>query len=143
MKKFFLLLVAVLICWQSSGDEYKEYYDKKNGYKGEAICLYMGLKGDMYKDDIYSLRDKFIHFHINNGLVEGINEVKKLTKEEIFLIWSALEEYNYAENEVYVLNIKKEKYPGYQWVYYIWVQITDNGNSFIWTGANVCAKSKS
>lgn len=142
MKKFFLLLVVILIYCQTSfaGDLYKKYYDKKNGYKGESCCMYVGCKGDGTPfSDIYEQRDFCIR---TQSAYADIFEVKKLTKEDIFLIWSALEEFNYVEDEIYHIAIKKQNYSGYQWVYWIWVQITDNGNSFIWTGLNMGWKDK-
>ena len=95
MKKKFVFIIFLLLhffCFS----EVKPYYDITNGYHGYADAIYNGYRTNEYCHQLidyqmYSFRDRFpVRKH-------------KFSNQQIFLIDSALGEYDICKNEVYVV----------------------------------------
>ena len=102
MKKAMILcLLLVLVCgsmWAQQGNfQIKWYTDSYAGYTGGAAAVY-------YKTDP--------SLSLNKVVKEGLQEKKqykfypvKMTKEEEWLFWQALNEYSYKDGELYQVTV--------------------------------------
>lgn len=123
MKKKIILCFAFTFCISLASVFGRRYEDKKNGYSGLAMATYLGTIKEI--DDwgtITLLR--------NNHEMDGhrTRDCEKLSKAESFLMWSALEEYNFKKNEVYNILI----FEGYD---YLVLTVTITGKDTLeWYG---------
>lgn len=76
----------------------KKYTDGLNNYIGEAVAECIGTT----RTD--TLNDLFLDSK-NELKADGVSvsEIKKLSLEENFLLWSALKEYDYSIGEIYTV----------------------------------------
>ncbi|MBR5966623.1 MAG: hypothetical protein IK015_10960 [Treponema sp.] len=99
MKKrivFLLLLAAGVVC---NAQQMKFYSDYNNGYQGWAGAVY-----DSSKSSDYEPLCDFTRWHAEEFAKKyntDCYKINKLTNEHSFLMWSALNEYNYKIGEVY------------------------------------------
>lgn len=71
---------------------FTKYEDKKNGYSGWACAS-------------YCRNDEFLQGFIRRRRIDSV-PYSKLTYEESFLMWSALDEYDYKKGEIYIVEIR-------------------------------------
>lgn len=97
------MLLVVAIC---SGTEFK-YYSDWQGHSGYAVAEYCTThdssvfnKPNFLDDRFRESLDDFEEGIKTLGYVKS-RDIKKLSKEESFLIWSALNEYELLDGEVY------------------------------------------
>ncbi len=98
----FSVIMSVTVLLQAEG--YKYYSDTKNGYSGSAMAFYVGTTKDINPSDYLVGYERFLR-------EKGYNIVgycTKLSKQEDFLFWAALNEYKCAAKEVYSVSIKIE-----------------------------------
>lgn len=113
------------------GGEPKIYISKD--YKGEALAEFLPSKNGM----LIQSNGEFLSISEACDLAETelagmiLGKKTKLTKEENFLIWSALNEYELLDGEVYIVGISTPPYAEGLWFQ---VMITDNGNGYTWYG---------
>ncbi|EMB24376.1 hypothetical protein E4N83_10935 [Treponema denticola] len=104
-KKILIFILMLLFVWGLEAEELKFYSFKDRGYSGYAIASYMAYMPPLdvveklaeRNEEYYKEQNAFIRY--NRG---------KLSKQESFLLWSALNEYDYEEGEMYVVVIKQE-----------------------------------
>ena len=104
-------------------------------YKGMAWAEFLPSKNGILirpNGEFQSISEVCDMYETELGMSGMILEKKtKLTKEENFLIWSALNEYELLDGEVYFVAIST---PPYTEVLSFLVMITDNGNGYTWYG---------
>ena len=104
-------------------------------YKGEALAEFLPSKNGILirpNGEFQSISEVCDMYETELGMSGMILEKKtKLTKEENFLIWSALNEYELLDGEVYFVAIST---PPYTEALSFLVMITDNGNGYTWYG---------
>ena len=133
MKKKTIICMLVLCCTMLPvmGGEPKIYISKD--YKGEALAEFLPSKNGM----LIQSNGEFLSISEACDLAETelagmiLGKKTKLTKEENFLIWSALNEYELLDGEVYIVGISTPPYAEGLWFQ---VMITDNGNGYTWYG---------
>ena len=133
MKKKTIIYMLVLCCTMLPvmAGEPKIYISKD--YKGEALTGFLPSKNGM----LIQSNGEFLSISEACDLVATehtgkiLGKKTKLTKEENFLIWSALNEYELLDGEIYLVVIST---PPYTETLSFLVMITDNGNSYTWYG---------
>ncbi len=104
-KSFFCFLFLFIFLFNSlKASEPKYYFDDINGYEGYSLAEYMGTVRTI---DPEATAIAWEQVAIEDG-AEVIKHSEKLTKQEQFLLWSALEEFEYKVNEVYYVLISQE-----------------------------------
>ena len=127
MKKRLLICIAMLIFILFSINA-QSYYDWNNGYSGSAVAYYLGTTKTINPAQVAEDAE---HNMRSIGLkVTGY--CQKLSKTESFLIWSALNEYDYNDGEVYSLVINPSNNIT---ALCLVVVITNGGKSFQWYDA--------
>ena len=130
MKKIYLLCVWLLVVvGVAYAQEFTYYYNYTNGWTGEASIKYICI------DEDGTVFDEIIEERLSGIMAEGarargyksFKPIKKLTERDWWLIWSALGEYNIADEEIYALIIKKV-----QGELFLLVRIQNNGQSINW-----------
>ncbi len=115
-KKAVVVLAIALFVATFASAEGRSYYDWENGYSGVADAIYVGTTRTLDTNEaIYSFEEG-----LRNEGFQYICPCSKLSKRDIFLLWSALNEYNYSNNEVYCVSISQ-----IGGVLYLLVVITD------------------
>ena len=133
MKKKTIICMLVLCCTMlpvmAGGPKTYMLMD----YKGEALAEFLPSKNGM----LIQSNGEFLSISEACDLVATeqtgmiLEKKTKLTKEENFLIWSALNEYELLDGEVYFVVIST---PPYTEALSFLVMITDNGNGYTWYG---------
>lgn len=104
-KKFaFFILLSTLVLYGASSQQLKSYSDYRNGFAGLASAKYQGMIYSI-NIDAHISQLKTLAYSGQNGTSNPFH-VSKLTEEQRFLMWSALNEYNYSEDEVYDIYIQ-------------------------------------
>ena len=102
MKVRCVLYVLLAVCLFSSAlfADAKKYVDYELGYSGEASITYIDIEEDRqaFFEDATKLMENFFE---EEGLKYRFTN--KFTKEEDWLVWKALNEYDYKDNEVYLI----------------------------------------
>lgn len=141
MKKKTILCMVLLCCTMLPvmAAEEKIYRDYINGYSGSAMAIFLPSKnGIVTGSNGKPLSLPEVCDSIETGAMEGLIKLgkrEKLTKEENFLIWSALNEYELLDGEVYMVGITTDPSIGYDAEFLLFlVTITDNGRGYTWYG---------
>ena len=102
-------------------------------YKGEALAEFLPSKNGMIIQPNGEFRSISEACDLLETELAGmiLGKKTKLTKEENFLIWSALNEYELLDGEVYIVEIST---PPYAEGLGVLAMITDNGNGYTWYG---------
>lgn len=126
-KKIFLfLLISILVTVSVNADsESKHYDDWANDYHGKAVASYCGTTESFNLDSAL----KEISPGIESIGFVFVSDIKKLSKEEEFLIWKSLNEYSLNDNEIYSILWNKDNS---NLAGIIYVIITNNGRNFSW-----------
>lgn len=131
MKKKTIICMLVLCCTllpvMAGGPKF--YYDYSRGYKGEAFALFENKTASIYDETL--LREVFDNYERKMqeefGWVRGRDDIK-ITKEDSFLLWSALNEYDLSAGEIYAVFVSpRNNLVGH--LIFFSVMITDNGNN--------------
>lgn len=133
MKKKTILCMVLLCCTMlpvmAGGPKF--YYDYSRGYKGEAFALFENKTASVYDETL--LREVFDNYERmiqgGYGWVRGRDNIK-ITKEDNFLIWSALNEYELSDGEVYAVFVSPRNNLKGNVMLFFSVMITNNGNNF-------------
>lgn len=115
-KAVVVLAIALFVATFASAQQGGYYHDWKNGYSGEAVATCFGTTRTVSISYTISDWQKFVQ---SKGF-QYLGPCSKLSKRDIFLLWSALNEYNYSNNEVYCVSISQ-----IGGVLYLLVVITD------------------
>ena len=94
---FFLIIVPLF------SDELRFY--SKGGYRGHAMAEYVGTTKNINPARFADEGERRV---ISVG-VPIIRYCQKLSKQECFLLWSALEQWDYSNNEIYAVTIQQGK----------------------------------
>ena len=81
--------------------EVKYYSDSKNGYSGYAAADYVGTTK---KIDPSTYLNAWLNNLYRNGYIKT-GDCNKMSNQENFLLWKALNEYDYRSNEIYAVRI--------------------------------------
>lgn len=98
------------------------YSDSSKGYSGLAGADYMGTTKNINPSKFANEFEQRLRNIISRYC-------EKLSKAENFLMWSALEQYDYYQNEIYSVTILQGKQ-----ILQLIVVIKDDGNSVDWYG---------
>ena len=113
-----LVCIVVLCCTMLPvmAAEGKIYRDYINGYSGYAIAEFFPSKNGIVtdRDGVSRSLSEFCDFCETEIKSKGtfLGKKEKITKEENFLIWSALNEYELLDEEVYVVIITTDQVLG-------------------------------
>ena len=122
----FVFVLSIVSAVPLFAGEMKNYSDWINGYSGTSGAEYMGTTTEIDLEKlIMNGRQSF------KQKAQYIGDCKKLTKEENFLLWSALNEFDYKDNEIYAVGIFWDHNTESAFLGLIAV-ITENGKSFNW-----------
>jgi len=100
--------------------EAKYYEDYWSGFKGAAVAAYEGKSGfEIQWDRSFEMLQQLL---INEGFIFSMQH--KLSKEESWLLWQVLGEYEYEDGEVYSVYISSQTQE-----LYLLVRITNNKES--------------
>ncbi|MBO5729591.1 MAG: hypothetical protein J6R67_00140 [Treponema sp.] len=131
MKKKTIIYMLVLCCTMlpvmAGGPKF--YYDYSRGYKGEAYAFFKNKTASIYDETL--LREIFDNYERKMQELYGWVRVRgdiKITKEDSFLLWSALNEYDLSTGEIYVVYVYPEN-KLVESLIFLSVMITDNGNN--------------
>jgi hypothetical protein len=103
--------------------------DYKSNYSGYAVAIYITNK---------ELNDEQFGEMIENEFFSKGREIDKLTKNNFWLCWKALDEWNIEEGETYMIICADNLYSDD--CIMIIATITDNGESFDWWGIAISRK---
>ena len=120
-----IIIFASISCLKLSAANMKPYIDWDNGYSGYANADYVGTTRTINPSQFAEEGER----RIRAFGATITRYCQKLSKSENFLLWSALNEYNYSDNEIYSVTIQQ----GMQILQLI-VVIRENGNSVDWYG---------
>ena len=131
MKKKTILCMVLLCCTilpvMARGPKF--YYDYSRGYKGGGVALFENKTASIYDETL--LREVFDNYERKMqeefGWVRGRDDIK-ITKEDSFLLWSALNEYDLSTGEIYAVFVTPINNLG-RYLIFFSVMITDNGNN--------------
>lgn len=126
-KKIFLFsLISIFVTVSVNADsESKHYDDWGNDYHGKAVASYCGTTENFDLDLVL----KEVSSKIESIGFVFVSDIKKLSKEEEFLIWKSLNEYSLNDNEIYSILWNKDNS---NLAGIIYVIITNNGRNFSW-----------
>lgn len=122
------LCMAMMCAAGAWGQQVKRYIDYANGYNGVACANYLGDERTYSK---WWSSYQYLFEHSRDApLFE--QELQKLSKEEIYLSWRALNEYNIKDGEIYSVIVSHGSLPCVT----IWmiVQITEGGKNYKYMG---------
>lgn len=100
-KAVVVLVIALFVATFASAQMLKSYYDWENGYSGKAYALYVNTTNTVDPIDVAS---SVREYSLTLGL-HYLRPAHKLSKQEYFLIKSALNEYNCSKNEIYYVTL--------------------------------------
>lgn len=147
MKKLICLAVVMPLVVAVCSGEMRYYSDWKTGYKGYVDIAYtvnlideLGSSSAFYSYNIEGLLQNLqkvrdTEFKKQMG-IDKVRDIEKLSKEENFLLWSALNEYELSDGDMYSVTCTSSLQPGPKPTSkYFSIVIINNGNSFKWVGA--------
>ena len=104
-KKIVLLSFFLFILSQISANELKWYSDFSTGYCGYAGASYKGTTSTVNPGQLATTIEQGYR---SMGVFHFINHPQKLSKQQNFLLWEALREYDIVNNGVYVVMIAEK-----------------------------------
>ena len=116
-------------------DNLKHYYDKQKGLEGWSNVEFIGLNSELEKQGIDFVQ--IANLAKQEALKAGepaITDCNELSELESFLVWSALNEYDYEEDETYIVGITTKEPETADSGLCLFVTITYGGKSFDWSG---------
>lgn len=123
-KKLIMTITAVLLTMASATAEW--YYDWNTGYGGNVLVMYAGSNKNGVS--LETVRDNGLNNLRKNTILRVGNKIDKLTKEQSWLAWKAIErEYDYREGDIFYLTIATTSS-----CIAIFAEITASGKSFYW-----------
>lgn len=124
-KRIIVLLVCIFSCFIPlfSADS-KFYSDFENGWCGYSRADYIGTTRNVNPSQFAAEAERRV-----KSFFRITRYCEKLSRQENFLLWSALGEYDYKDNEVYSVVIEQDKE-----TLNLIVVINDNGNNCSWYG---------
>lgn len=142
MKKLICLAATMLLVVAVCSGQIK-YYSDWQGHSGYAAAEYCGNLIDTLGSSsaFYSYNIEGFLQNLQRSQTElkeqfgfdKVRDIEKLSKEENFLIWSALNEYELSDGDAYVVSCTTSlMQPNLK---YFTVVIINNGKSFKWVGA--------
>lgn len=141
MKKLICLAVVMLVVAVCSG-RVRYYSDQSTGYEGNAAADYVG--NTVTKRGMFSTFDELVDYVKTDSIsmfdteeLFKVRYIEKLSKEESFLIWSALNEYDYEDGDLYAVTVDPPELWGVLGWRLFGVCITNNGKSFKWVGIEI------
>lgn len=139
MKKKLIMSAVVLMLSMvtAMAKDAKYYSDSANGYGGIARAEYLGT-AETYDLSYYDSGD-FIYDIVEGDIKKSFEkqgfvitrQLSKLSKEEVFLIWEAVCEYDVRDGEVYGIFLQCDNSGEYL---SLDVEICDTGRSFRYYG---------
>ena len=124
------VLFAIGISFVTLFADSKEYVDYDLGYKGQASITY--ICEEESRDAFFeNARTDMVELYEENGWKYRFTS--KFTKEEDWLVWKALGEYDYRDNEVYrITGISSNKQ-----LFDIYVRVWNEGESLNFVSAYI------
>lgn len=124
------VLFAIAVSSVTLFADSKEYVDYDLGYKGQASITY--ICEEESRDAFFeNARTDMIELYEENGWKYRFTS--KFTKEEDWLVWKALGEYDYRDNEVYrITGISSNKQ-----LFDIYVRVWNEGESLNFVSAYI------
>ena len=95
---FFLVCIIPLF-----SDELRFYSEGR--YRGYAVAEYIGTTKNINPSRFADEGE----LRVRSTGVPIIRYCQKLSKQEIFLLWSAINQWDYSENEIYAVTIQQGK----------------------------------
>lgn len=122
MKKVIISLITFVLLWVTPiyAADIKWYSDWKNGYCGYAGADYIGTTKNIDPNAYANNAEA----HLRSLGVYITRYCQKISKQENYLLWSALSMYNYSDGEVYAVTIQQGKE-----ILNLFVVIKDGGKS--------------
>jgi hypothetical protein len=114
---FFILITGFL---NAQNLDLKGYYDATNGYMGMAVAIYLD------NSELENIESKF------SSIGRDIN---KLTRENYWLCWEALGEWDIEDGETYLILCADNRFS--ENLIIIIAKIENGGKSFSWWGKNI------
>ncbi len=105
MKKLLLCFIVVFFALSSiAASDLKFYSDRQCGYSGYAMAEYIGTLDYIGPHACAGIQESNMY---KSGCIK-VGHCSKVSKQENFLLWEALDEYHYRANEVYTVLILQD-----------------------------------
>jgi hypothetical protein len=112
-----------------SAQSIKYYSDRNKGFSGYAQAIYIGTTKTIDPSE-FAYQQELVY--LTDGRLNFIRHCDKLSNQQVFLTWSALDEYYYEDKEIYNIILQEGEIS----LTFVAV-ITNNGNSIDWYGGSV------
>lgn len=101
MRKFLIIFLLFILSSPIFSANVKRYSDWEKGFSGYAGAEYVGTTKTI-DPKTYSLQ---CGYRILNSGMTILRYCDKLSKQEIFLLWAALDQYDFSNGEIYTVYI--------------------------------------
>lgn len=117
---FITMLIGTKVFAQNF--DLKSYSDYSQGFSGAAAALFLGEMDAEFQSDYDAKLDL---------LSEQLTEVKKLTKNNNWLLKKAMNEWDFQKNEIYLVFLAESRYSDNGIILFVQVDARDH---YIWRG---------
>lgn len=124
----FLSIVCLYNTFSQDGD-LKLYSDYKNGFKGAAQAIFVGED----KPEIQEKLQKFLSVLLS----EDVQQVSKITKNNMWLLTQALNEWDYQKDEYYIAIVAENRWATNGLLFIVKIKGKDD---FEWKGFYISEK---
>ena len=129
MKKQIILIVVVLMLIPFAFSQNPNFYSNSlHGYFGYSSAFYFGKDDEADIDIMLQIAKTAVTNTVKGMNYKFLSDIKKMTKEESFLLWQALREFDYEIGEYYLLAV----FPKSQYSAFILVKVTSSDNIAWW-----------